>query len=92
MVKASTKYPAEGRFSPATSSTVGGEVGKDASNKVTVSADVVIQAFTPTSSNLHTVATGILTLPGRQGAAKAQQQYPHPAATPRDASQEKRWE
>jgi hypothetical protein len=63
MVKAPTKYPAKGRFSPATSSTVGGEVGKDASNMVTVSADIVIQAFAPTSSNLHTIATRVLRAP-----------------------------
>jgi hypothetical protein len=37
---------------------VGEEVGKDASKKVTASADVAVQAFAPTSSNLHTVATG----------------------------------
>jgi hypothetical protein len=56
--------------------------------KVTVSIDVVVQAFTPTSSNLHTVAVGVPTLPGRQGAAMVQQQ-PCLAAAPRDTSQDK---
>jgi hypothetical protein len=73
-----------GRFSPATSSTVGGEVGKDASKKGTTSTDAVVQAFAPTLNNLHTTATRDPTLPGRQGAAKIQQQ-PCPSAAPRDA-------
>ena len=60
-----------GRFSPATSSMVGGEVGKDASKKGTASASVVVQAFAPTSSNLA--------LPGRLGSVTDQQQ-PHLAA------------
>jgi hypothetical protein len=72
-----------GRFTPATSSTVGGEVGKDASKKGTTSADAVVQAFAPTSNNLHTAATKDPTLPGRKGAAKIQQQ-PCPSAVPRD--------
>jgi hypothetical protein len=42
-----------GRFSPATSSTKGGEIGKDASKKGTTSADVVVQAFAPISRNLQ---------------------------------------
>jgi hypothetical protein len=67
-----------GRFSPATS-TVGGEVGKDAT-----STDAVVQAFAPISNNLHTAATRDPTLQGRQGAAKIQQQ-PCPSAAPRDA-------
>jgi hypothetical protein len=70
-----------GRFSLATSSTVG-EVGKDASKKGTTSVDVVVQAFAPTSSNPHTIAARDPTLPGRMDAAKIQQQ-PHPSAAQR---------
>ena len=66
----------------------GGEVGKDASKKGTTSANVVVQAFASTSSNLHTVAAGVPTPPGRQGAAMIQQQ-PCLATARRDAGQEK---
>jgi hypothetical protein len=34
---------------------VGEEVEKDASKEGTTSADIIVQAFTPTSRNLHTV-------------------------------------
>jgi hypothetical protein len=44
---------------------VGGEIGKDTSKEGMTSADVVVQAFAPTVSNLHTVATRDLTLPRR---------------------------
>jgi hypothetical protein len=64
---------------------VGGEVGKDASKKGTTSTDVVVQAFAPTSSNLHTVAARDPILPGKQGAVMGQQQ-PCPAAVPRDSA------
>jgi hypothetical protein len=40
--------------------------------KVTASVDVVVQAFAPTSNNLHTVAVGVPTLPWTQGAAMVQ--------------------
>jgi hypothetical protein len=53
-----------------------------------VSANIVIHAFAPTSSNLHIVAARDRTLPGRQGVAMDQQQL-HPATAPRGASQAK---
>ena len=72
-----------GRFSPATSSTVGGEVGKDTSKKGTTSAGVVVQAFVPTSSNLqHHRCRRPNATRVRLGSAMDQQQ-PRLAAAPR---------
>ena len=72
----------QGRFSPATSSTVEEEVEKDAFKKGTTSADVVVHAFAPTSDHLHTIAARGPTLPG--GRVRRLD------AAPRDADQEKR--
>ena len=72
-----------GRFSPATSSTVGGEVGKDTSKKGTTSAGAVVQAFVPTSSNLqHHRCRRPNATRVRLGSAMDQQQ-PRLAAAPR---------